>query len=142
MKKLILLFVASISLTSITSCSKDDDNSSASLEGKWEYSKEGFATNGQEVLTDYDHTVGCSKDFIRITATTVADHSFFNDGDGCEEEIFTVSYTRNGNTITAGTGADAGVGQILILDGSTLKIKYSDEDFPGVDYITVYKRVN
>lgn len=142
MKKLILLFVACISLTSITSCSKDDDGSSASLQGKWEYSKEGIGANGQEVLTDYEHTTGCNKDFIQITATTVTDHSFFNDGDGCQEETFSTSYTRNGNTLTTGSGADASVGEILTLDGSTLKVKYSDSDFPGVNFITVYKRVN
>jgi len=142
MKKLILLFVACVSLTSITSCSSDDDNSSASLEGKWEYSKEGFASNGQEILTDYDHATGCNKDFIQITATTVSDHEFFNNGDGCEEDIFTVAYSRSGNTLTIGTGVDASVAQIVTLNGSTLKVKYTDEEFPGVEYIDVYTRVN
>lgn len=140
MKKLILLFVAIVSLSSITSCSKDDD-SDASLIGKWEYSKEGFSANGQEVLTDYEHTQGCSKDYIQITASTVTDHTFYNDGD-CTEDTSTVNYSRNGNTLTVGTGSDSSVVQIVTLTGSTLKVTYTDSDLPGVLSVDVYTRVN
>lgn len=140
MKKIILLFVAIISLTTISSCSNDDDNE-ASLIGKWEYSKEGVSSNGQEILTDYEHTDGCSKDYIQITATTVSDHSFYDEG-GCTEETFTVNYTRSGNTLTVGTGSDSSTAQIATLTDTTLKITYTDSDFPGVLYVDVYTRVN
>ena len=140
MKKVILLFVAIVSLSSITSCSNDDDND-ASLIGKWQYSKEGISSNGQEVLTDYEHTPGCSKDYIQITATTVTEHEFYDEG-GCTEETFMTNYTRSGNTLTVGTGSDASVVQIATLTGSTLKITYTDSDFPGVLYVDVYTRVN
>lgn len=143
MKKLILLFVACVSLTTITSCSKDDDSSSASLEGKWEWSKEGFSANGQEVLSNYEHTAGCSKDYIVITSTTVSDHTFESNGTGgCSEDIFNTTYTRSGNTLTVGTGALASTAQIASLTGSTLKITYADEDTPGLILIDVYTRVN
>ena len=140
MKKVILLFVAIVSLSSITSCSNDDDND-ASLIGKWQYSKEGISSNGQEVLTDYEHTPGCSKDYIQITATTVTEHEFYDEG-GCTEETFMTNYTRSGNTLTVGTGSDASVVQIATLTDSTLKITYTDSDFPGVLYVDVYTRVN
>lgn len=139
MKKVILLFVAIVSLSSITSCSDDDE--AASLVGKWQYSKEGVASNGQEVLVDYEHTEGCTKDFIQITATTVTDHSFFNDGE-CVEETFSTTYTRNGNTLTVGSGSEVTTAQIATLNGSTLKITFTDPDFPGVTDVTVYTRVN
>lgn len=140
MKKIILLFVAIVSLSSITSCSNDDDND-ASLIGKWQYTKEGISANGQEALTDYEHAEGCTKDYIQITATTVTDHTFYNDGD-CTEDTFTVNYSRNGSTLTVGTGSDASVAQIATLTDTTLKITYSDSDFPGVLYVDVYTRIN
>lgn len=140
MKKIILLFVAIVSLSSITSCSNDDDND-ASLIGKWQYTKEGISANGQEALTDYEHAEGCTKDYIQITATTVTDHTFYNDGD-CTEDTFTVNYSRNGSTLTVGTGSDASVAQIATLTDTTLKITYTDSDFPGVLYVDVYTRVN
>jgi hypothetical protein len=140
MKKIILLFVAIVSLSSITSCSNDDD-SDASLIGKWQYTKEGISANGQEALTDYEHAEGCTKDYIQITATTVTDHTFYNDGD-CTEDTFTVNYSRNGSTLTVGTGSDASVAQIATLTDTTLKITYTDSDFPGVLYVDVYTRVN
>lgn len=140
MKKIILLFVAIVSLSSITSCSNDDDND-ASLIGKWQYTKEGISANGQEALTDYEHAEGCTKDYIQITATTVTDHTFYNDGD-CTEDTLTVNYSRNGSTLTVGTGSDASVAQIATLTDTTLKITYTDSDFPGVLYVDVYTRVN
>lgn len=145
MKKLCLLFVSVLTL-GITSCSNDDDSStSASLEGKWEYFEEGVGGNGQELLTPYDHTAGCSKDFAIITATTVTDHSFDMEGTpaACTEETFSTPYTRNGDTLTITMGTESYNAQIVQLDGSTLKIK-SSETVQGqtIDYITVYKRVN
>lgn len=142
MKKLILLFVACVSLTSIISCSNDDDNSSASLLGKWEYSKEGFGANGIEELTDYEHTPGCNKDYVEITANQVSDYSYFDSGTGCTEDVYITPYTRNGNSITVGTGADTSTGTIVSLTNTTLKVKYSDPDFPGIDLIYVHTRVN
>ena len=124
---------------SVTSCSKDDD-APASLQGKWEYFKEGVASGGQEVLVNYEHQAGCAKDFTTITATAFVDHSFF--GSTCVEEIVTIPNTRNGNVITATSEGISQTGEIKTLDGSTLKIYYTDPDFPTVSEVTVFKRVN
>jgi len=141
MKKIILLAIALVSLASITSCSNDDDNNqSASLEGKWEYFKEGIASGGQEVLADYEHQAGCAKDYSMVTATTIVDHSF--SGTSCTEDVSSSNYTRNGNIITITSGSVTGTGEIKTLDSSTLKIYSTDPDFPGVIYVTVFKRIN
>jgi hypothetical protein len=140
MKKVILLFVAIVSLSSITSCS-DDDEAAASLLGKWEYSQSGIAAGRQDVLFPYEHTEGCTKDFVQITATSYVDHSFFNDG-GCEVDIETATYTRSGNTLTIGTGADAYSATIVTLNGNTLKLNVSSEDLPGITAVLVLTRVN
>lgn len=139
MKNLALLFVAALAIGT-TSCNKDDDSSSASLEGKWEYSREGGIIQGQEVLTDYVHTAGCAKDFSQISATTIVDHDFF--GDDCLESTYTLNYTRNGNTITITEGGEVFTATILQLDNSTLKIKGEEITEGGITYsdVTVYTR--
>lgn len=140
MKKIILMAVAFVSFATITSCSKSDDQ--AALTGKWEQLREGVAANGQEVLQDYVHESGCSKDYVMITATTVVDHSFYNDGTGCAEDIYTSTYTRSGNTITISSQGFTSTAEIKTLDSNTLKIYYVDSDFPTVSQVSVLKRVN
>ena len=138
MKKIIVLLVALVSLSTVTSCSKDDE--AASLQGKWEYLKEGTATDGVETLYNYNHETGCSKDYSMITATSIMDHTF--SGSTCIEEITTVPYTRSGNTITATVNGSSFTVEIKTLDDSTLKVYFTDPDFPGEAEVTVFKRVN
>lgn len=139
MKKLALIFVAIVS-TSVTSCSKDDDVTNAELQGKWEYSKEGTITNGMEALTDYNHEVGCTKDFIIIDANNYIDHSF--ETEDCAETTYTAPYTRNGNTITVTESGTTLTGTIMQLDNSTLKIKrtFGLGEGQGIDLVTVFIR--
>lgn len=145
MKKLILLFVACVSLTSITSCSNDDDNSSASLEGKWEFSKYGYSFAGQEFLFDYEHTSGCTKDYIVFTSNTTTNHSFSSNGSGgCIEDIDNATYTRNGNVLTSNDGESV---EIASISNTTLKFKLlyegENEDIPdGAAGLIVLKRIN
>ena len=138
MKKLILLAVAFASMATVTSCSKDDE--APSLQGKWEYFKEGVASGGQEVLVDYEHQTGCTKDYSIITASSIVDHSFF--GSECDEEIFTTPYTRNGNIISITVEGQTLNAEIKTLDSGTLKIYTSSPDAPSVSEVTVFKRVN
>lgn len=137
MKKLVLF--AAILALGVTSCSKDDDNKQAELAGKWEYAQEGSYIMGQEFLNAYPHAAGCTKDYIVLTASTVVDHSF--DGPQCTEEIYTDSFTRNGNTLTLMIDGEAQIAEIVQLDNSTLKIK-ATEIIEGqtIAYLTVYTR--
>ena len=139
MKKIIYLVIAFISLTVITSCSKDDDNE-ASLTGKWEYLKEGVANGGQEVLTDYEHQIGCTKDYSLISATSISDYSY--SGNPCEEEITTLNYTRNGNNISFNIQGLTFTAVIKTLTATTLKIYISDPENPEISEVTVFKRIN
>lgn len=138
MKKIIVLLVVLLSFSALTSCSKDDD--AASLQGKWEYFKEGTATDGVEVLEDYAHQAGCSKDYSMITSTSIMDHTF--SGSTCTEEISTIPYTRSGNTITTTFGGSSFTAEIKTLNDSTLKVYFTDPDFPGEAEVTIFKRVN
>ena len=140
MKKLALLFVAVLAV-GVTSCSKDDDAAQASLVGTWEYSKEGAIIQGQEVLTNYgSHAAGCTKDYTAITAISIVDHNF--DGSDCVEEIYTESYTRNGNTISITENGVVRLLTILQLDNTTLKVKGPEYTEGSVTYsdVTVFTR--
>lgn len=137
MKRIILLTVTFISFATIMSCSKDDE---ASLQGKWEYLKQGTATNGVETLVDYVPESGCSKNYSIITTSTIMDHAF--SGSTCQESISDLPYTRNGNTLTV-TG-EGGTLTFLIkkLTSSTLTVYYIDPNSPTVSQATVFKRIN
>ena len=140
MKKIKLLAVAFVSFVAVTSCSKDTA-AAASLEGKWEPSKEGTVINGQEVLTDHAHTTGCTKDYSMITTNSIIDHSF--SGSNCAESTYISSYTKNGNMITASSGGFSAIFEIKTLDSTTLKIYYTDNSAsPPETSVSVLKRVN
>ena len=138
MKKVILLAVAIVSFAAVTSCSNNDE--SASLLGKWEYSKQGTVTDGVETLDDYVPASGCSKNYSMITASTIMDHAF--SGTDCAESISNLPYTRNENTLTV-TG-ESGTLTFLIkkLTSSNLTVYYIDPDSPTVSQVTVFKRIN
>ena len=138
MKKIILLAVAFVSFATLTSCSKDDE--SASLLGKWEYSKEGTFTNGVETLVDYVPESGCSKNYSMITASTIMDHAF--SGTACDESISNLPYSRSGNTLTVTGEGGALTFLIKKLTSSSLTVYYLDPDSPTVSQVTVFKRIN
>lgn len=139
MKKIILLAVAIVSFAAVTSCSKDEET--ATIQGKWEFSKNGEMNDGQEVLENHVHTVGCGKDYLMITATNIMFHVFYNDG-GCQENEGSSSYTRSGNMITTtSTDGYSDTAEIKTLNGSTLKI-YTTESSTGTIYVSVFKRIN
>ncbi|WP_339888611.1 lipocalin family protein [uncultured Flavobacterium sp.] len=141
-KKLTVLFLV-ISVV-LASCNKDDDSSSAAIEGSWELTKSGSITaDGNEQLMDYPfNNVGCNKDYIEIiTGGTTAEHYFNDDnnGQGCYEEIEIGTYTKEGNVLTIISSGYTQIGEILELNNSTLKVKYSYPNSTVIEII-VYKR--
>lgn len=142
MKKLILLAATFIVLVSITSCNNDDDNNDSNgvLEGTWEYSKEGTSIGGQEALDDYEHAVGCSKDYSVFTATTITNHTF--SGATCQDDVVSIPYTRTGNTITISISGQTLSAEIKTLNSTTLKVYYTDLSTPQASAVYVYNRRN
>ncbi len=140
MKKNIIITVALGLFLALTSCTKDDaPETAASLIGKWEFSKEGVASGGQEVLVDYEHSTGCPKDFSTITATTIVDTYFY--GSNCAQDITNTAYTRSGNIISAKVDGVTQTVEIKTLDTNTLKIYGTDPDSPQLKQVIVFTRV-
>lgn len=134
MKKILLLFVSTLVL-SLTSCDKDDDGDSSSIEGKWSYFQEGTEVNGQEVLVNYVNDCSTKSDYVEILAGGVFKDVYYYDD--CTEEVDTGSWSKDGSNITVSFNGFSSTGQILTLDNSTLKVKSTVE---GEIYIQVFKR--
>lgn len=136
-----LAVVLSIAFIGLSSCSKDSDSGSGTggtLQGKWQFSKEGVMVNNQEVLEDYEHASGCTKDYTEILANNVIRDHYF-DNPNCEETIDLGTWARSNNNLVFTFPDDYVTSlEILELTSTTLKVKSVDE---GVTYITVLKRI-
>ncbi|HEU0136145.1 MAG TPA: lipocalin family protein [Flavobacterium sp.] len=146
MKKFYLLFVSVLTL-GLTSCNNDDDAGSdtgGTLEGRWEYFQEGTLVNGQEVLHNYEHAEGCTKDFGEFLAGGVAkDYTYSNNGTAtCDEEITTGTWSRSGNMITLTFAGFSVTAEIMTLNATTLKVKYTETvGTTTMTFIDVYRRI-
>jgi len=136
--KQIVMLVA-FTTFSLVSCNNDDDSGNASIEGKWELSKEGSIVSGQEILVDFEPDAGCSKDYDEIKAGGSGTSYYFEDnGTGCESYSDDFSWSREGNTVTVTFSGDSYSAEILQLTSSTLKLKTEAQ---GQVYIALYKRI-
>lgn len=135
-----LLFALMVATLGFVSCSKSDSNSDqpvVTLEGKWQFTKEGTIANNQEVLNNYEHTAGCTKDYIEIlTSNVVKDHYF--DNPNCQETIDTGSWTKNNNFLTIVYPNITVYSEILELSATTLKLKYANS---GTTYVVIFTRI-
>ena len=137
------VFVLLLVSLSFVSCNKDDDNdlqTSGSIVGKWEFLKEGAIVSGQEILTAYNHTSGCSKDFLDFKSNGIADdYSYEKPSGSCVEFVDAATWVKVGNTLSVNYGdGDFFDGEIMILNNTTLKIKFTDDD--GVINVTEFVR--
>lgn len=140
MKKLKVLFLSLLALTTIVSCSKDDDNdssTSASIEGKWEFTHEG------ETLTSLDPAESegnCGLDIYEyISGGAFKETDYYMNNEACTSDNDTGTWSKNGNTLTKNyTNDDEPITyEIIELSQTTLKLKEMDEE--GTWY-TVYTR--
>ncbi|MGV7106732.1 lipocalin family protein [Flavobacterium sp. U410] len=137
MKKVLFLFVSTLVL-GLTSCNKDDDSSSASIEGKWAYSQWGIGASGQEAFSNYENDCASQGDYIEFVSGGTATDHYFNSS--CEDEATSGTWAKEGNTLTLTIDGETETAEIITLDGSTLKVKYSTGQ-EGMDYISVFTRM-
>ena len=133
MKKRILLFVSIVSLSlTFNSCSKDDDSSSetsGTIIGEWEFLKEGTIVSGTEFLSVYEHTSGCNKNYIEFKSNGIAEDYYYEKPAGsCVEFVDEATWTKDGNALSLNYGGgDFFDSEIMILNNTTLKIKFTDD---------------
>lgn len=137
MKKAIIFFVFTLVLGMIfPSCSNnDDDSNSASILGKWNFSKMSAVVNGvTSPEIDYDgNESGCPKDYLEFKSGGV-----YNEGDydssACVLGIYAGTWVQTGNTLTITEGTDVISAEIVSVTSSMLKLKASETD-NGVTFI-------
>jgi hypothetical protein len=131
MKKYLLLFV---SVLAFVSCSDNDDSTdSSSIIGAWEYAKEGTIVSGTETLVNYENECSNKKDYVEFLQNGEYGDYYYDST--CDESVDYGDWTKSGNMLTNVT-EDSTV-EILILNSTTLKIKYEDG---GSIYTTVFRR--
>ncbi|RZK11746.1 MAG: hypothetical protein EOO46_05680 [Flavobacterium sp.] len=125
MKKVNILFLSALAL-SLGSCSSDDNGNdtgtSASIVGKWTYSKVGIGDN----LINYpDHEEGCDKDYVELTADgVIIDVDYDSFDTPCEVFTDTGTYLKEGNSLNVSYGGnDIDTLTILVLTNTELKMK-------------------
>ena len=133
MKKRVLLFVSIVSLSlTFNSCSKDDDSSSSTsgtIVGEWEFLKEGTIVSGTEFLSPFEHTSGCTKNYIEFKSNGMAEDYYYEKPSGsCVEFVDEATWTKDGNALSVNYGGgDFFDSEIMILNSTTLKIKFADD---------------
>ncbi|MBS1535255.1 MAG: lipocalin family protein [Bacteroidetes bacterium] len=136
MNKLKSISILVVFIFGITSCSSDSSSKqSAALAGKWQYSQTGTLVDNEEVLTDYEHSAGCTKDYIEILSTNVIkSHEYDTD---CSETLKTGTISRSNNTVSITyPGEPAFSGEILELTATKLKVKFVSEDVTDIEVMT------
>ncbi|AWI26724.1 lipocalin-like domain-containing protein [Flavobacterium pallidum] len=131
MKNVLKIAVLVLSMAFV-GCSSDDDE--ASIVGKWNFSKEGLAAQGQEVLSDYTHATGCTKDNVEFKADGTITDTFYDDA--CAATVTNGTYTKSGNTVVVTMDGEATTYEVKQLSGSSLKV-YNTETFEGQTFTNV-----
>jgi len=129
MKKLIVLIVfALVSGMNFTSCSSDDDSTpSASIVGKWNYSKMSTIVNGvPSPEIDWEgNEPGCPKDYVEFKTGGVLNEGDYL-GSNCELNTFVGTWSQNGNNITITEGPISLSAEIISVTSSSLKFKATE----------------
>ncbi|VXB74727.1 Lipocalin-like protein [Flavobacterium sp. 9AF] len=144
MKKFKSLFVFILMFSIVlVSCNKDDDASSVSIEGKWEYYKEGYINNNSEILIDYQNDCSNQKDFVEILSGSVIKTHVFEipfQSTTCQEAISTGTWSKNENSVVITFSGESTNNEILELSDQYLKVKYYDENEQQYA-IYIFKRI-
>ena len=134
-----LFIISTVLIFGLSSCSKDDPAPvyiPAAIEGKWQFTKEGEIIGSQEVLEDYQHTSGCTKDYTEILAGNIIKDHYF-DNPNCRETIDNGTWNRNNNSLVLSYPDQPNtVGEILELTNTTLKVKVVLPDATNVVVLT------
>lgn len=131
MKKLSILFLSVLTLgMAVVSCSKDDDNeSSASIEGKWNVSKMSIASPGMptQEIDNPENAPGCNKNYLEIKTGGVAVEGTY-EGTACTLSTETGTWSKDGNKVTFKFGSDTEVFDVVSVTSSsmTLGITYTE----------------
>ena len=120
MKKLKVLFLSLLALTTIVSCSKDDDNDSStsgSIEGTWQLTKEGETVKTLEAVENEGNCGTTTVVFKSDKTYTVTDYYF---AETCRQYSGNGTWEKTGNTLKLTEDGETSSIEIAELTASTL----------------------
>ncbi|MEL1240493.1 lipocalin family protein [Flavobacterium flavipallidum] len=129
MKKVNFLYVLVLTFMMVFNLSCSDDNedlspATASIEGKWEYSKIIEGVDGIKYPEEnYENTTGCPKDYVELKPGGAFFEGYY--GDGCVLELDEATWVRDGAIVTVVYEGEAESYEIVKVINATLKVKYS-----------------
>ena len=139
------LFIFLVVCLGFISCDKEDTAITPApaavvpIEGKWQFTKVGTTFNNQEILMDYEHSPGCSKDYIEILETKVVKTYNYDSQNNCAATTESGTWSRtNNNLVLSYPNQPNKNGDILILTNTTLKVKLVEA---GETYILVLTKI-
>ncbi len=125
MKKIALVVALLVGLT-VTSCSKDDDNT-PNVVGKWNINKQGIFTNSVESLADYVHEENCNKDYMQLNADgTMIDGEYSSESSQCQELKVFGTYTLKDSKLSLNNDGGTRNFDVIVQTDSELKIRASN----------------
>jgi hypothetical protein len=138
MKKLSVLFLSLVALVSVVSCSSDDKDVAASIEGKWEFYQEGETLQTLEKITDENDCTPTVIEILKGGKYNGSGSEYYNSK--CNAYTFKGDWSRNGNMLSTQDEGDNEVNksEIIELTSSTLKLKEVDEE--GTWYIVLKRK--
>jgi len=117
--------ILTVAISFLFSCSSDDDSNSNSYKsdiiGTWELTS--ATINGQEFIDSAD----CVSTITFTETTQLAiEYYDYEDGNGCviDSDNSPEAYTINGNTITSSDSGESFTFEIILLNATTLKLKF------------------
>lgn len=146
MKKLSILFLSVLTLgLAATSCSSDDDENNASIEGKWTPVKMGSIVDGKELLVAIPNDGKCENDIIEYTADgkfSDTSYEFYNDKCNASTDKGTWTLKDKVLTTTYDGETDVYTEEVLEINNSSLKLKTTEkiDDNNTMVLITLYER--
>jgi hypothetical protein len=134
----LVVLVLAFSMTFISSCNSDDDESlnpaTASIEGKWNFNKIATEIDGVKYPEEnYNEGNGCPKDFVELKSGGNYTEGYYY-GLECTLDTSSGTWTRNGAIVTFTSDGESIFYEITSITTSILKIKYS-ETVDGVNYV-------
>jgi hypothetical protein len=139
MKKVIIIFIfiftLCIAFTSCNNDSNDGNDSQATLEGKWNFSKQSETVSGvTSPEIDFEgNESGCALDYVEFKSGSIVSDGDYS-GSTCILELSNGTWAKTGNTVTINFEDDVSTFQIVSISSTTLKIQHSDT-FEGVTTI-------
>ncbi len=130
------IFYLLLVLFAFSSCSKDDNEQTGIIIGKWNYNQVSATINGEILVGDYPgNAEGCPKDFLNFKENSMVSLTDYKElNNSCESEKVDGTYSVSGNTVSVSIDGANFNGQITQLSTTDMVVMGSLGDLQNVTF--------